>query len=54
MFRRLSDRHFQDLQRFAQENHLVSTDGKAYLSVEVPDSHYVQHAMLRTIFASSQ
>lgn len=50
VFRRLSDRHFQDPQRFAQENHLVSTDGKPYLSVEVPDSHYVQHAMLRTIF----
>ena len=40
VFRRLSDRHFQDLQRFAQENHLVSTDPvERPVSLRLPDGH---------------
>lgn len=30
VFRRLSDEHFADLQEFATENHIVSTDGKSF------------------------
>lgn len=38
VFRRLSDRHFQDLQRFAEENHLVSIRRPSLHPVERPVS----------------
>ena len=43
----------QNLTSYVTVSYEGLTDGKAYLSVEVPDSHYVQHAMLRTIFTFS-
>lgn len=46
VFRRLSDRHFQDLQRFAQENHLVSTDGKPFTQWN-DRYHYVSLMVIR-------
>ena len=46
VFRRLSDRHFQDLQRFAQENHLVSTDGKPFTQWNAR-YHYVSLMVIR-------
>lgn len=46
VFRRLSDRHFQDLQRFADENHLVSTDGKPFTQWN-DRYHYVSLMIIR-------
>ena len=46
VFRRLSDRHFQDLQRFADENHLVSTDGKPFTQWN-DRYHYVSLMVIR-------
>ena len=34
VFQRLSDEHFADLQDFATENHIVSTDGQALHPME--------------------
>lgn len=46
VFRELSDRHFEELQDYARENHLVSTDGKPFTAWN--DQHsYVSLMIIR-------
>lgn len=46
VFRQLADRHFEELQDFARENHLVSTDGKPFTTWN--DQHgYVSLMIIR-------
>ena len=46
VFQRLSDQHFADLQDFAAENHIVSTDGKPFTQWN-DKYHYVSLMVIR-------
>ena len=46
VFQRLSDEHFADLQDFATENHIVSTDGKPFTQWN-DKYHYVSLMVIR-------